>query len=197
MKKLLLSLSVVATMVACSTKEKTDAGREMVILQDSSALYQNNINTDKAAIVQDEESQANQTVTQKKYVNTNTVRRNTRRPEPRYQAPVQQPQAPPVVTTPPVATPPATETASGSNTTVGKTGTGTTEGTGTETTAETQKKTGISKAAKGAVIGAGAGAVAGAILGKSAKGAIIGAVLGAGGGYVLGRKQDKKDGRIE
>jgi hypothetical protein len=59
------------------------------------------------------------------------------------------------------------------------------------------KKKGWSKAAKGTVIGAGSGAVLGAIISKNhkGKGAIIGGVLGAGGGYVLGRILDKKDGR--
>ena len=58
------------------------------------------------------------------------------------------------------------------------------------------KKKGWSKAAKGTVIGAGSGAVLGAIISKNkGKGAIIGGVLGAGGGYVLGRVLDKKDGR--
>jgi hypothetical protein len=59
------------------------------------------------------------------------------------------------------------------------------------------RKRGWSKAAKGAAIGGGSGAVLGAIISKNnkAKGAIIGGVLGAGGGYVLGRVLDKKDGR--
>jgi hypothetical protein len=59
------------------------------------------------------------------------------------------------------------------------------------------RKRGWSKAAKGAVIGVGSGAVLGAIISKNnkAKGAVIGGVLGAGGGYVLGRVLDKKDGR--
>ncbi len=62
--------------------------------------------------------------------------------------------------------------------------------------AEIAKKKGWSKAAKGAVIGAGAGAVAGAVISKKkGTGAIIGGIIGAGGGYVLGRVMDKKDGR--
>lgn len=60
---------------------------------------------------------------------------------------------------------------------------------------QTQKK-GWSSAAKGAVIGAGAGAATGLIVDhKNAKGAIIGGVLGAGTGYVIGRQHDKKTGR--
>jgi outer membrane lipoprotein SlyB len=58
------------------------------------------------------------------------------------------------------------------------------------------KNGGWSKAAKGTAIGAGSGAVLGAILSKNkGKGAVIGGVVGAAGGYVLGRMQDKKDGR--
>lgn len=58
------------------------------------------------------------------------------------------------------------------------------------------KKQGWSKAAKGTAIGAGTGAVAGAIISKKkGKGAVIGGLIGAGGGYVIGRAIDKKDGR--
>jgi outer membrane lipoprotein SlyB len=63
--------------------------------------------------------------------------------------------------------------------------------------AKATQKEGISKAAKGAVIGGIAGAGAGAVINKKNRvvGAVVGAVIGAGGGYVLGRKMDKKDGR--
>jgi hypothetical protein len=48
------------------------------------------------------------------------------------------------------------------------------------------------------VIGAGAGAVTGAIISKKkGKGAVIGGLIGAGGGYIIGRKEDKKDGRVQ
>jgi hypothetical protein len=61
-----------------------------------------------------------------------------------------------------------------------------------------QEKKGWSKAAKGAVIGAGTGAVVGAIVSdKKAKGAIIGAAAGAGAGYIIGRSKDRKDGRVQ
>ena len=59
-----------------------------------------------------------------------------------------------------------------------------------------QQKKGWSKAAKGTAIGAGAGAVTGAIIGKNVKGAVIGGAVGAAGGYIIGRSQDKKDGRV-
>jgi outer membrane protein OmpA-like peptidoglycan-associated protein len=52
------------------------------------------------------------------------------------------------------------------------------------------------KSQKGAVIGAGGGAVIGGAIGKAtgntARGAIIGAVLGGVGGAVIGRKMDKQ-----
>ncbi|HEY1201972.1 MAG TPA: glycine zipper domain-containing protein [Niastella sp.] len=62
----------------------------------------------------------------------------------------------------------------------------------------TKKKKGWSKAAKGTVIGAGAGAAAGAILVKKnrALGAVVGGVVGGGVGYGVGRSMDKKDGRV-
>ncbi len=59
------------------------------------------------------------------------------------------------------------------------------------------ERRGISKAAKGAMIGAGTGAVAGAIINKRNRGAgaVIGGVVGGAVGYGVGRSQDKKDGR--
>ena len=48
---------------------------------------------------------------------------------------------------------------------------------------------------KGAAVGAGAGAVTGAVVagkGDRGKGAIIGGAAGAVGGAILGRKKDKK-----
>lgn len=58
--------------------------------------------------------------------------------------------------------------------------------------AEAQEK--WSSKAKGAVIGAGGGAAAGAVLHKKnrSKGAIIGGVVGSGIGYMYGRRKDKK-----
>ena len=59
------------------------------------------------------------------------------------------------------------------------------------------KKKGWSDAAKGTVIGAGVGAVAGGIIGKNAKGAVIGGLAGAGAGYAIGRAEDRKSGRVQ
>lgn len=65
-----------------------------------------------------------------------------------------------------------------------------------ETPAQPQKK-GWSAKAKGAVIGAGAGAVAGAVIHKRqpAVGAVVGGILGAGAGTGIGAVIDKKNGR--
>lgn len=70
-----------------------------------------------------------------------------------------------------------------------------THGTVTTTTQaqQPQKKKGISNTAKGALIGAGVGAVTGAAVSKEkGKGAIIGGLIGAGAGAVTGRAIDKK-----
>lgn len=60
------------------------------------------------------------------------------------------------------------------------------------------KKKGWSEAAKGTVIGAGAGALGGALIDKKkGRGAIIGGVVGAGAGYLIGRDKDRKSGRVQ
>jgi hypothetical protein len=87
---------------------------------------------------------------------------------------------------------PARKSSGGSYSSGSNSGTGSSSGTGT---AAAPQKKGISKAAKGAIIGGVGGAVAGAVIGKNAKGAIIGGAVGAAGGYIIGRSKDKKDGR--
>lgn len=60
-----------------------------------------------------------------------------------------------------------------------------------------KQKKGWSKKAKGAIIGAGSGAAAGAIINKKNRtvGGVVGGVVGAATGYGIGRREDKKDGR--
>ncbi len=54
-------------------------------------------------------------------------------------------------------------------------------------------KKGWSDAAKGTAIGAGGGAIAGALIDKRhGQGAIIGGLVGAGAGFLFGRSKDKK-----
>ena len=64
---------------------------------------------------------------------------------------------------------------------------------------EEKKKKGINNTVKGAIIGAGAGAVGGAIINKKnpGKGAIIGGVVGAGAGAVTGVILDKNKKKKE
>ena len=63
---------------------------------------------------------------------------------------------------------------------------------------EPAKKKGWSKAAKGTVIGAGSGALVGAVVSKKkGTGAVVGGAIGAGTGYIIGRADDKKDGRVK
>jgi len=119
--------------------------------------------------------------------------------------PVQQVQAPvrkaaPVrtvyKTVSPSPNPTSTSSSSGTSSTDASSGSGTSQSSGE---AKASQKKGISKAAKGAVIGGVAGAAGGAILNKKNRvvGAVIGGVIGAAGGYGIGRGMDKKDGRIE
>ncbi|WP_276504962.1 YMGG-like glycine zipper-containing protein [Terrimonas pollutisoli] len=62
-----------------------------------------------------------------------------------------------------------------------------------------EKPQGLSKAAKGAIIGGVAGAATGAIINKKnrAAGAVVGGAAGAGVGYTIGRAGDRKSGRVE
>jgi hypothetical protein len=68
----------------------------------------------------------------------------------------------------------------------------------TYTNTQPARKKGWSHAAKGAAIGAGAGAITGVLIDKkNARGAIIGGVIGAGTGYAIGRAKDRRTGRIQ
>ena len=64
-----------------------------------------------------------------------------------------------------------------------------------ETATKPAKKKGWSNGAKGAVIGAGTGAVVGAVADKNhrARGAVLGAAVGTGAGYIIGDNIKKKD----
>lgn len=60
---------------------------------------------------------------------------------------------------------------------------------------KTKTRHGMSKRAKGAIIGGGAGALGGALIGRNVKGALVGGALGAGAGYVIGNETDKGKSR--
>ncbi len=68
---------------------------------------------------------------------------------------------------------------------------------GRKITTTSKTRRGMSKRAKGALIGGGAGAVGGAIIGHGVKGALVGGVLGAGAGYVIGNETDKNKSRAQ
>ncbi len=61
------------------------------------------------------------------------------------------------------------------------------------------QKQGMSKAAKGTIIGTVGGAAAGAIISKKNRGlgAVVGGVVGGATGYTIGRAGDRKDGRVQ
>ncbi len=68
---------------------------------------------------------------------------------------------------------------------------------GKKITTKTKYRRGMSKRAKGAIIGGGAGAVGGALIGHGVKGALVGGALGAGAGYVIGNETDKNKSRAQ
>jgi YMGG-like Gly-zipper len=87
---------------------------------------------------------------------------------------------------------------SSSNSTVSNPGSAGSSNNNTVAEAPVKKDKGWSDAAKGTAIGAGSGAVLGAVVAKGdrGKGAVIGSVIGAGTGYLIGRSRDKKSGRV-
>ncbi len=89
------------------------------------------------------------------------------------------------------------KTTTSRNNNVSNSGSGSSSSSSNGSTVRNTQKKGISKAAKGAIIGGVGGAAAGAVIGKNAKGAVIGGVVGAAGGYIIGRNKDKKDGRVQ
>jgi hypothetical protein len=185
MKKFLLLLAIITGFAACKSNfdpiEKTGA----VQLLPSVADYNNNANTDTSS------AEAEPVVTPKVdkqpakiiYVTRERVIEKTKTPV------IQDP-----VPTVPNVSPENTETGNtGVTTTQQNTGEINTGETGT-VTPQAEKKKGWSNAAKGAVIGAGAGAIGGAIISKKkGLGAVIGGVVGAAGGYIIGKNIDKKN----
>ena len=194
MKKLLLSFTMGSLIIfsACSSK-KEEPKRDMVLLND--AMYQSSMNSDTATVVPDAPKEETEYVAPRQIQSKKSTpqRKKYTAPDNRRYENNQTTVPPVVVNAPAPASTRAPLPAEG-------TGAGTATGSGnTETTAEEkapEKKEGISKGAKGAIIGGVGGAVVGGILSKKGKGAVIGGVIGAAGGYIFGRKKDRQDGRV-
>lgn len=170
MKKILSILTVAVIFTACKSKtDSTLSTSKNMVLVDTTGLSQSNVLTDVGN---------NKYVINDKAVTTPVTNK-------------------PVVVKPVAASPQKTTTVnnSGSNNSGGGSGNNT-----PATTAEAPVKQdkGWSDAAKGTAIGAGSGAVLGAVIAKDdrGKGAVIGSVIGAGAGYIIGRHRDKKSGRV-
>ncbi len=192
MKNFLLSIAIITSFAACNNTPKDDT-RDIQLLSDPSA-YQNNTSADTAATVAAQPVPAAEVKAAPRVI-TITKRIIYTPAKTVNAAPVTQP----TVYTPPVTTE-APKTAPSSTTNNGTMQAGTAGGT-TEapvaTTTETEKKKGWSASAKGAAIGAGAGAIGGAIISKKkGLGAIVGGVVGAAGGYIIGKDIDKKNNRL-
>jgi hypothetical protein len=186
MKKLLPILSFAILLTACNTTPPVSNGVagsavQVTSLPDTSGLAQ---------------------YQQWKAQNELTAMQVSSQPVPQAVAPVKK--SAPVRTIYKTIPAPKSTSASGSSSSNGSGNSDATASSGSGTSqssgeAKASQKKGISKAAKGAVIGGVAGAAGGAILNKKNRvvGAVIGGVVGAAGGYGIGRQMDKKDGRIE
>ena len=176
MKKILFPVAIACMFTACnSNKDKDETTKNLVPLSDTSAAYRNSVMSDTPKTVQ--APAAPETVfiakpTPKKSVKQTTVASHSNTVKP----------APATTTTT------TTSTTSTANTT---------PAASVPAPAPAPEKKGWSSAAKGTAIGAGAGAVTGAIIGKNVKGAVIGGAVGAAGGYIIGRQNDKKTGRVK
>ncbi len=165
MKKIVLSLMVATTFAACNSKSDLNTNKD-VILTDTSSMYRSNMMTDTGSVI---ETSALTTGTSTAVANRRAT--NTNR-----------------ATTYPTRR-------NNTNRNYGNTSRSSNSGSSNSGNTVPQRKTGWSKAAKGAVIGGVGGAVVGGVV-KGGKGAVVGGVVGAAGGYILGRSKDKKDGRV-
>lgn len=192
MKKFIPILSLAILFTACKSNTSTDNAVPILLTPDNSNIQSASADTmisNQPIAKEMDKNTRKPTIVERTVVVYREPKKAT------VSVAVPTPANTPVVTAPVPESAPLPPAAGTDNTTAS---TGTIGGSQSGTDAEVPaKKTGISKSAKGAIIGGVGGAVVGAVLGKNAKGAVIGGVIGAAGGYVLGRKQDKKDGRIE
>jgi len=175
MKKILMALAISSIFLSCKNKSKSDLSIDKnMVLTDTALLHRSGIYSDtayKAGVI----TNANGTTTTTSSTTTVTTTTTSSSNLPKK----------------------AGSTNSGSTTKTASTKTisGST-GSGTSTTPVKRDK-GWSSAAKGTAIGAGSGAIVGAVVSKNkAQGAVVGGVIGAAGGYVIGRDMDKKSGRV-
>ncbi|MEP6583991.1 MAG: YMGG-like glycine zipper-containing protein [Ginsengibacter sp.] len=174
MKLLTTGIIIALALSACNGDSKTDSETRKEIVADTSTNYNNSVLTDTATSSQPVITPA--PVAPEKVTTSEVKTKTTTRKE-----------KPATTSTIPTPAPVTTESSTVNTTTQPAVNTD-------PVPAEPEEKKGMSKAAKGAIIGGGAGAIGGAIISKKkGKGAIIGGVLGAAGGYIIGRKKDKND----
>ncbi len=188
MKQLLLALTIIMGLAACKNDEPLEKTGAVQLLP-SVASYNNNINSDTTS--------ETAKVTPVKVISRPTkIIYITRQPARTASntgnvAPVNEAPAPIIPSVTPTI--PGSETKSGTTAQEGTVG----NKAGKEVSPaipQPVKKKGWSNATKGAVIGAGTGAIGGAILSKKkGLGAVIGGVVGAAGGYIIGKNMDKKN----
>jgi hypothetical protein len=189
MKKLLLALTIITGFAACNSGPEPIEKTGAVQLLPAVAAYNNNTNSDTSSLATPEVTPPKVTSRPTKIVYI------TRQPA----KTVSNASTAPVNPVPAPVTPSVTPSLPGTGSTGSTTaqpGSGGTNVGKEVSPAITQpvKKKGWNNATKGAVIGAGAGAVGGAILSKKkGLGAIIGGVVGAAGGYIIGKNIDKKN----
>lgn len=194
MKNLILTLIIITGFAACKNASDGNQPRDIQLLTDTTTYHNNNIYSDTMATVKKEEAaiekpEAPKTVTQ--VVKVIRVYSNEGPKAPVNTSNTASTSVPPVIVTPPVVTAPvSTEPTVNS----GESGLPGHNDNSTVAVPQPEKKKGISKATKGAVIGGVAGAVGGIVIGKKkGLGAVIGGVVGAAGGYIIGKDLDKKD----
>lgn len=198
MKNILLAITVLFMLSACSNKSdlKSDPEERLIPVYNNSILS----DTAKTAVADAEPVkpvQRNHKAVIKHSANDEVAVKRT--PAPVYipeTIPSASVETPPVVTAPaPSTTQSNTPVSNGTN--ASPVGVGSSDNTTASTLPQPEKKKGWSKAAKGTVIGAGVGAIGGAVLSKKkGLGAIVGGVVGAAGGYIIGKGMDKKDNRL-
>lgn len=200
MKSKLLAITFAAIFAACNSNPKTSTDTTTTTTTSDTQGFRNNAAADRGQVI--ELKGVNDTIVTgdgNRYVKV-----DPNQPAQNVAAPTTPPASIKVPATSSThrSTAKRTTHSSGRSSSGGYSGSGSSgggySGAGTETASApvATKKKGWSKAAKGAAIGAGVGAIGGAIISKKkGLGAVIGGVVGGAGGYIIGRNKDKKDGR--